>query len=453
MSESTALISKLVSAGSTYHNWNEDYAKSTGTYFQNHADGMRFNGEVSYSVQKINQARKGEIDSSYYNRFSKMQETIARGSISEVGGAGNEIYFVDRDKLKNSAVVSYFKYNQDNKMNESQVFHYQSNVLTGRTRFIHNSIGKPIKSERFNIHNKLVESNNFIYKNDNVGNDLIIIQKENRHGNKITRTTRKELYDFSGKMVKVDVYDKNDNHLERNEFSYFNNGNKCQIIKSTFNSSGNLSSQGKMIYKKNGDLFGRVELNYNNGKYLKDSKSIYYTKGEVSRIIEDEYSTDGKIIIGKIEKIYDITNTKLVKDIMSTYSENGDLKREVERKLDVNGKVSEHISRYYSDGINLTRHITRSFAAGKMTAGVDIKFDNNGNVSRIKRRTSEGVIVDEPINATTDTFFKGITQLTDAINSFSDGERALTPAPVENAVNGFLVQRNLVPDMNYATRL
>ena len=44
-------------------------------------------------------------------------------------------------------------------------------------------------------------------------------------------------------------------------------------------------------------------------------------------------------------------------------------------------------------------------------------------------------------------------QLADAINSFSAGERALTPVPVENAVHGFLGQRNLVPEMNYASRL
>ncbi|HEN3651936.1 TPA: hypothetical protein U5E41_003987, partial [Yersinia enterocolitica] len=44
-------------------------------------------------------------------------------------------------------------------------------------------------------------------------------------------------------------------------------------------------------------------------------------------------------------------------------------------------------------------------------------------------------------------------QLANAINSFSDGERALAPAPVENAVHGSLGPRNLVPVMNYASQL
>lgn len=450
MSELIALINKPVSSGSSYLDWSEGYTESTGTRFQNHADGTRFNGEMRYSVQNINQAEKGNADSNYYSRFSKMQKRTEQGYLSEEGSTGTKIYFIEQNKGNNSAIVSSFKYDQAVKLNESQVFHYQSGVLTDRTLFLHDSSGRITKSDEFNIHDELVESNTFSYKNENIADKLITIKKEKYHGNKVTNTTHKELYDFSGKIIKTDVYDNSNNHLERNDFSYFNNGEKCQTVRSVFNVSGNLNYQEKIIYNKNGDLFEKVHSNYNNGKYLKDSKSTYYTEGEVSRITESEYSTDGKVILEGVERIYDITNAKLVQDTRLIYSMNGELKREVERKLDINGNVKEHISQYYSDGVNLTRHITRSFADGKITGGVDIKFDHDGNVSRIKRRNSEGVIVDGPINATIDSFFKGITQLADAINSFPTKERA--PASVETMISGTLGPRNLVPNMNYASR-
>ncbi|HEN3481530.1 TPA: hypothetical protein U5D84_003254 [Yersinia enterocolitica] len=447
MSELIALTSKSVSVGSTYLDWNDNYVKSTGAIFQNHADGTRFNGQVSYSVQKINQAK--EVNSKYYRRFDQMQATIDQGSVSKDGAEGNEIHFIDINK-NNSAVVSCFKYNPDNKLNESQCFNYQSNILTSRTQTMHNSIGQITKSQKFNIYDKLVESNVFSYKKDIIGNDLIIIQKEKYSGNKVVSTTHKKLYDSSGKIIKIDVYDKNDKQLERNEFSYFNSGNKCQTVKSTFNISGNLNHQEKIIYNKNGDLLAMIQSDYNNGKYLTDSKLTYYTEGRVSRVIENEYSKGGKVILNKIEKIYNINNAKLVENISSSYSNNGELEKEIERKFDVNGQMNEHITRHYSDGINLTRHITRSFTAGKMTGGVEKTFDNNGDVSRIVRRNSVGLIFDEPINA--DTSFKGVTQLADAINTFPTREQA--PAPVDTIIGSHanLGLRNLVPVMNYASR-
>lgn len=379
MSELIALTSKSVSAGSTYLDWNDNYVKSTGTIFQNHADGTRFNGQVSYSVQKINQAT--EVNSKYYRRFDQMQATIDQGSVSKDGSAGNKIYFIE-NKANNSAAVSYFKYGLDNKLNESQCFNYQSNILTSRTQIMHNSIGQITKSQKFNIHDELVESNVFSYKKDRIGNDLIIIQKEKYSGNEVVSTTHKELYDSSGKIIKIDVYDKNDKQLERNEFSYFNNGNKCRTVKSTFNISGNLNHQEKIT--------------------------------------------------------------------RSNRSDSGQLKREIESHLDINGQESKRISQYYSNsGI---RCFERSFSAGKMTGKVYMGFDNNGNAINIKRLNPEGEMVDVSINASLDTFFKGVTQLADAINSFPTREQA--PAPVDTIIGSHANQRlrNLVPVMNYASR-
>ncbi|EPZ8124898.1 hypothetical protein ACXV6R_002758 [Yersinia enterocolitica] len=436
------LITLNFRSTSLHLDWN---ATSIGTRYQYHADGTRFNGQVNYSVQKINQEK--EVNSKYYRRFDQMQATIEQGSASKAGGAGNKIYFIE-NKENNSMKVSYFKYGLDNKLNESQCFNYQTNILTSRTQIMHNSIGQITKSQKFNIHDKLVESNVFSYKKDRIGNYLIIIQKEKYSGNEVVSTTHKELYDSSGKIIKIDVYDKNDKQLERNDFSYFNNGNKCQTVKYTFNVSGNLNHQEKVIYNKNGDLLAMIQSDYNNGKYLKDSKLTYYSEGKVSRVIENEYSKGGKVILNKIEKIYNITNAKLVKNISSSYSNNGELEKEIERKFDVNGKINEHITRHYSDGINLTRHITRSFTAGKMTGGVEKTFDNNGDVSRIVRRNSVGLIFDEPINA--DTSFKGVTQLADAINSFPTREQAPVDTIIGSHAN--LGLRNLVPVMNYASR-
>lgn len=92
-----------------------------------------------------------------------MQATIDQGSVSKEGGAGNEIYFIE-NKANNSAAVSYFKYGLDNKLNESQSFNYQSNILTSRTKIMPNSIGQITKSQKFNIHDKLVESNVLVIK-------------------------------------------------------------------------------------------------------------------------------------------------------------------------------------------------------------------------------------------------------------------------------------------------
>ncbi|CRY36964.1 hypothetical protein [Yersinia enterocolitica] len=475
MSELIALTSKSVSAGSTYLDWNDNYVKSTGTIFQNHADGTRFNGQVSYSVQKINQAK--EVNSEYYRRFDQMQATIDPDSISEEGTAGNKIYFIEK-KANNSAKVSYFKYGLDDKLNESQVFNYQSNVLTDRTLFMHDSIGQITTTQKFNIHNKLVESDVFSYKKDGIGNNLITIQKEKHHGNKIAKTTHKEFYNSSGKIIKIDVYDKNDKQLERNDFSYFNNGDKCRTVKSTFNISGNLNHQEKIIYNKNGDLRAMVQSNYNNGQSLKDSKSTYYTNGEVDRVVEVEYSADGKVIVERIEKAYNITNAILIKETESSYSmdgkiiigrinkeysaldgrlekitrsnhsDSGQLKREVESYLDINGQESKRINQYYSN--SGTRCLERSFSAGKMTGKVYMEFDNNGNAINIKRLNPEGEMVDVPINASLDTFFKGVTQLADAINSFPTREQA--PAAVDTIIGSHANLRNLVPVMNYASR-
>ncbi|CRY40552.1 hypothetical protein [Yersinia enterocolitica] len=466
------LITLNFKSTSTYLDWN---ATSIGARYQYHADGTRFNGGVSYSVQKINQAIEG--DSNYYRRFNQMQATIDQGSVSKEGGAGNEIYFIE-NKANNSAAVSYFKYGLDNKLNESQSFNYQSNILTSRTKIMPNSIGQITKSQKFNIHDKLVESNVFSYKKDRIGNDLIIIQKEKYSGNEVVSTTHKELYDSSGKIIKIDVYDKNDKQLERNEFSYFNNGNKCRTVKSTFNISGNLNHQEKIIYNKNGDLRAMVQSNYDNGQSLKDSKSTYYINGEVDRVVEVEYSADGKVIVGRIEKAYNITNAILIKETESSYSmdgkiiigrinkeysaldgrlekitrsnrsDSGQLKREVESYLDINGQESKRISQYYSNGV--TKCFERSFSAGKMTGKVYMEFDNNGNAINIKRLNPEGKMVDVPINASLDTFFKGVTQLADAINSFPTREQA--PAAVDTIIGSHANLRNLVPVMNYASR-
>lgn len=447
MSESIVLNIKSAFVGSTYLDWIDSYVGSTGSRFQYHADGTPFRIGTKHSVQKINQAEKGKIESIYYRHFSEMKKNIDKNSFSKEGSIGNELGFYEHDKINDGAIISNFKYNSINKLDASHVFFYQNEQLTGRARFVYNSRGEITKSEKFNGNGKLLESNLFSYKKDAWDNNLITTLKEVYHDGDVTSTTHKELYDLSGMIIKSDVYGKKGNHLERNDFSYFRSGEKCQTVKSTFNNSGGVSYKDKMVYKKNGDLFGRIESNYNNEGFLKDSKETYYIESKVSRIIERKYSTDGKTILNSIEKTYDITNARFVNNIESFYSTSGKLKREVEYTIDVNGKISERINKYYPEGVNLARYIKRSYAADKMMDKVDIQFDNNGNTSRIIRHNSEGVIVNEPTNAYIDMFFQGVTQLTDAIHSFSDGERALIPAPVGNTVHGFLGQRNLVPVM------
>ncbi|MGM7972914.1 hypothetical protein ACS77P_19055 [Yersinia enterocolitica] len=603
MSGTTALL--MSKSALTYLDWNNTAIESAYRY---HADGTYFNGEVSCLFQEVNQAGKRKIDSSYYKKLNEMQEGIKQYSLSEIESAGNKIYIIDLNKVNNSAKVSYFNYNlNNNKLSESQVFHYQNNELTSRTLFVHdpNSRGNGgvTKSERFDVNNKLVERNTFSYKPSAGRNDEVTIEKEIYHGDDVTRTTNKEIYNFFG-VKRTELYDKNNNIFESNDFSYFRNGKKCQTEKSTFNSSGEVSHKDKMVYKKNGDLFGRVQSNYNNEGILKDAKLTYYNKGVISRVIEGECSSDGKTIIDVTGKIYDITTGKFINGINSVDSINGEIneirlksqvneskifeqgsksnsshsgastpapaetrvKRELldskpikhyeiidgERFLVTkNGPVVDNgtrvqearrgnsrfiadITSEYQNG-NVVLKTTRVREVDSVTKKHSVTgkyetqyiYDSNNKLDHTftksefydpdkkqiglrEQRVKNGEIIYDgilryhsdgsssflflngdgnyestnwgadnkigqpsvrqsstvhktglpipPLNsdtinqkATPTTEYPG--QLADAINHFPDRERTLTPAPVENAVNGVLGPRNLVPVMNYASRL
>ncbi|MGE4669710.1 hypothetical protein [Yersinia enterocolitica] len=285
MNESITLNFKSTS---TYLDWN---ATSIGTRYQYHADGTRFNGELSYLVQEVNKEGKLEIDSDYYGEFSKVLEAIAQKSFSESETVGNRIYFIDTNKDNKSTAVSYFKYNLiSNKLSESQVFHYQDNELTSRTLFVHESRknGEITKSERFDVNDKLVE---------------------------------------------------------RNTFSYFSSGEKCQTEKSTFNSRGEVSHKDKKVYKPNGDLFSRVQSNYNNEGIFKGAKLTYYSKGAISLVIEGECSADGKAIIDGTGKVYDITTGEITNDINYSDSMNGEINNTRLKKQVNESKISEQGSK------------------------------------------------------------------------------------------------------------
>ncbi|CNI17769.1 rhs family protein [Yersinia aldovae] len=457
MSELLVQPQASIPFGLSYLYWDDVYHNTTGSIFQTHADDTPFSGETTYFTQKVTQATKENKDSEYYTSFNKMQKTIGLDSISARGSAGNVIYFVSV-KENNTKIVSYFRYGLDNKLIESQSFRYSGDRFTGRTKSTYNPLGQKKEIERFNHRDKLIKSESFSYK----AHGSVIDEKIYYSDGNIKSRNRSH-YDFVGRVTKSDKCNPDGSLIERTVFEY--KRGQSPYEKLIFNSKLDLISKEEFGYNKNGELCRSGKINYN-GKNEKDIETHYYSDGKVSTIINDKYSLGGNIR-QRIEKEYDIANSKLIKKTELNYSMDGILKKSTEQYIHANGKGSKRITQYYKDGVNLTRKIELNFATtgkitgkivevfdstGEITKKVVDEFDTNGNMTRTIEENDEisYEIKYRPIDKNTmGNSLSDTRQLADSISSFPTQEKA--PAPEETIISATLGKRSLVPVMSYVS--
>ncbi|CNL50914.1 TPA: hypothetical protein ACJ75O_003545 [Yersinia enterocolitica] len=221
----------------------------------------------------------------------------------------------------------------------------------------------------------------------------------------------------------------------------------------------------RFLVTKNGPVVDngtRVqEARRGNSRFIADITSEYQNGNVVwktTRVREVDSVTKKHSVTGKYETqyIYD-SNNKLDHTFTKSEFYDPDKKQIGLREQRVkNGEIIyDGILRYHSDGSSSFLFLNGDGNYESTNWGADNKIGQSSlRQSWFVRKTGLPI---PPLNS--DTINPKVTptaeypgQLADAINHFPDRERTLTPAPVENAVNGVLGPRNLVPVMNYASR-